>query len=339
MSIEQTNQLILLILNSALMTLISAALLGGAWLRQNTLAHQLHQLHLRYKALAQGPPPTAIPAADNAQASRPSEPSAAHSPEAAAYGSEADELNGSLSVQSSLMDAALPDNSSANFSPANLRPANLSDYTANPTAAATERVERSRQTVAEVIAAHQKKSHLQASLKKIRSDRQRLSKQYRWSHTGMLTLHMVLLIFGVSLFALALRSLLAFDGLISTSLFLFTLGSAGLLAGTGCILADLVQGNSGQDSLGRSLGKLIAQLARQWRPTSLYTATGAGNRLLPLTLLWRNTPVTLAPAHNPKPATPPGFQNQLQARYIQTTPPSSTRTSLTTGSAQPKNGQ
>ncbi len=81
----------------------------------------------------------------------------------------------------------------------------------------------------------------------------------------MLTLHVALLIFGVSLFALALRSLLSFDGLISTALFLFTLGSAGLLAGTGCILIDLVQGNSGGDSLGQSLGKVITQLARGWQ--------------------------------------------------------------------------
>ncbi len=78
----------------------------------------------------------------------------------------------------------------------------------------------------------------------------------------MLTLHIALLIFGISLFALALRSLLSFDGLISTALFLFTLGSAGLLAGAGCILIDLVQGNSGGDSLGQSLGKVIVQFAR-----------------------------------------------------------------------------
>ena len=78
----------------------------------------------------------------------------------------------------------------------------------------------------------------------------------------MLTLHVVVLIFGVSLFALALRSLLLFDGLISTALFLFTLGSAGLLIGTGCVLVDLVQGNANGDSLGHSLAKVIAQLVR-----------------------------------------------------------------------------
>lgn len=44
MSIEQTNQLILLMLNSVLMTLLSSLLLGGAWLRQNTLLQQLQKM-------------------------------------------------------------------------------------------------------------------------------------------------------------------------------------------------------------------------------------------------------------------------------------------------------
>lgn len=100
----------------------------------------------------------------------------------------------------------------------------------------------------------------QAKLKRIRSDRQRLLQQYRWSHIGMLTLHMVLLVFSVSLFALALRSLLSFDGLISTALFLFTLGAAGLLAGAGCILVDLWQGDGSRDSLDKTLGHSLAKL-------------------------------------------------------------------------------
>ena len=171
MSIEQTNQLILLILNSVLMTLLSAALLGGAWLRQDTLSAQLQQVCQRYYQVTRQP-----------QASD-------------AYRS--------------------------------------SD-----------------------------KDSLKADLKRMRDQRQRLSNQYIWSHIGMLTLHVVVLIFGVSLFALALRSLLLFDGLISTALFLFTLGSAGLLIGTGCVLVDLVQGNTNGDSLGHSLAKVIAQLVR-----------------------------------------------------------------------------
>lgn len=104
------------------------------------------------------------------------------------------------------------------------------------------------------------KAHLRASLKKVRDQRQRLSRQYLWSYMGMLTLHVVLMIFGVSLFALALRSLLSLDGLIPTALVLFTLGSAGLLVGTGCILIDLAQGSSGSDSLGQSLGKALTQM-------------------------------------------------------------------------------
>ncbi len=175
MSIEQTNQLILLILNSVLMTLLSAALLGGAWLRQNTLSAQLQQVCRRYYQITHRPHP------------------------------------------------------------------------------------------AEAYQGNSHKDSLKADLKRMRDQRQRLSNQYIWSHIGMLTLHVVMLIFGVSLFALALRSLLRFDSLISTALFLFALGSAGLLAGTGCILIDLVQGNNGGDSLGHSLAKVMKQLARWWR--------------------------------------------------------------------------
>lgn len=175
MSIEQTNQLILLILNSVLMTLLSAALLGGAWLRQNTLSAQLQQVCRRYYQLTRQPHATEV-------------------------------------------------------------------YPHDPNT-----------------------DDLKADLKRMRDQRQRLSNQYTWSHVGMLTLHVVVLIFGVSLFALALRSLLRFDSLIFTALFLFTLGSAGLLAGTSCILVDLLQGNSGGDSLGHSLAKVMRQFARWWR--------------------------------------------------------------------------
>lgn len=175
MSIEQTNQLILLILNSVLMTLLSAALLGGAWLRQSALSTQLQQVCRRYYQLTRQP----------------------HAAETYRRDANADSLK--------------------------------------------------------------------ADLKRMRDQRQRLSNQYIWSHVGMLTLHVVVLIFGVSLFALALRSLLRFDSLISTALFLFALGSAGLLAGTSCILIDLLQGNNGGDSLGHSLAKVMRQLARWWR--------------------------------------------------------------------------
>ncbi|MEO1400518.1 MAG: hypothetical protein AAFV72_04605 [Cyanobacteria bacterium J06635_1] len=44
MSIEQTNQLILLILNSVLMVLLSTLLVGGVWLRQASLAQELDAL-------------------------------------------------------------------------------------------------------------------------------------------------------------------------------------------------------------------------------------------------------------------------------------------------------
>ncbi|MGB3297908.1 MAG: hypothetical protein WBA76_06530 [Phormidesmis sp.] len=119
MSIEQTNQLILLILNSVLMLLVSTALLGGAWLRQTMLSQQLHQHQIRYRTMAQGferlmQPPAKEP-----------------------------------------------------------------------------------KTISETISA-------KANLKKIRSDRQRLSRQYLWSHMGLLLLHGAVLIFSVSLLSLAL---------------------------------------------------------------------------------------------------------------------------------------
>ncbi len=186
MSIEQTNQLILLILNSALMMLLSAALLGGAWLRQNMLSQQLRQIRRRYRAMTQDMEP----------------------------------LN---SAESAIAENA------------------------------------------------PKKPNLQANLKKIRSDRQRLSHQYRWSHIGMLTLHMVLLVFSVSLLALALRSLLSFDSLISTALILFTLGAAGLLVGAGCILIDLWQGNGSGDSVGCLIGKAVAQIGQRWNKKKIRT--------------------------------------------------------------------
>ena len=51
MSIEQTSQLISLILNSVLMTVLSAVLLGGLWLRQNALYLQLQQVQKQYRRL------------------------------------------------------------------------------------------------------------------------------------------------------------------------------------------------------------------------------------------------------------------------------------------------
>lgn len=81
----------------------------------------------------------------------------------------------------------------------------------------------------------------------------------------MLLFHGVLLVFGVSLLALALRSLFFFNGLISTALVLFTLGVFGLIAGASCILVDIAQGNSGGDALSYSLAKILSQLAQQWQ--------------------------------------------------------------------------
>ena len=85
----------------------------------------------------------------------------------------------------------------------------------------------------------------------------------------MLLLHAVLLIFGTSLLALALRSLFLINCLISTALVLFALGVVGLVSGITCILIDLAQGDSGSDTLGYSLATVLFEIAgnfsRQWQ--------------------------------------------------------------------------
>ncbi|MEM9946371.1 MAG: hypothetical protein AAF810_09950 [Cyanobacteria bacterium P01_D01_bin.36] len=193
MSIEQTSQLILLILNSVLMTLLSSILLGGAWLRQNALMQQLSKTRSHYRQLTR---------AVSGSATDPS----AHTPS-------------------------------------------------------------------------QTPSQTPADLKQVRARRAQLSCQYQWSRIGMLILHTTLLTFSVSLFALALRSLLAFDSLISTALFLFTVGAAGLLVGTGCILIDFAKGNSSHDSLGQTFGRLLKQLNQQWKRRSLQLGVQAAKPL------------------------------------------------------------
>lgn len=182
MSIEQTNQLILLILNSVLMTLLSSLLLGGAWLRQNALLRQLNQTRAHYRKITRSP--------------------------AIALATE-QALHPSANIQ------------------------------------ATE-------------------------LKYVRDRRAHINEQYQWSRIGTLVLHATLLIFSVSLFALALRALLAFDSLISTALFLFTVGAASLLIGIGCILVDFAKGNTDDDSLGQALSKTLRQLGQQWKLISSF---------------------------------------------------------------------
>jgi len=217
MSIEQTSQLISLILNSVLMTLLSAALIGGAWLRQNGLCLQLQQVQRQYRRLTH-------------------------------------------------------QQSSARISP----------LKANGTKETQER------------------NQLRANLKKVRDRRQRLIGQYRWSYTGMLLLHAVLLAFGASLLALALRSLFPIDGLISTALVLFTLGVVGLIAGASCILIDVAQGNSGGDTLSYSLAKILAQIAQEshrlsprWQRSSQLPGQPTGQPATPFSLKPFSLPVPI----------------------------------------------
>ena len=171
MSVEQSSQLILLIMNSVLMMLLSAALLGGVWLRQNTLSQQIQQIKINQQQITQ--------------------------------------------------DSQGQQNNRA-------RP-----------------------------------QHVQADLRKLRSDRTRLMHQYIWSRLSLLLLNVVLLIFSVSLCLLALRSLLAFDSLISSSLFFFTLGSVGLFVGAGCVFIDIAQESSEMDSFHSAVGRAISQVVRR----------------------------------------------------------------------------
>lgn len=198
MSIEQTNQLILLILNSVLMTLLSSILLGGAWLRQNALLQQM-----RWQGSSKG---------------------RSH-------------------------DRKITRSSSLNTSPEQLHYSTTNPHPITQPPGVTAGVS--------------------PDLKQVRESRQQLSEQYQWSRIGMLTLHMTLLIFSISLFALALRSLLPFDSLISTALFLFTVGTAGLLIGAGCILLDFAKGNTSDDSLGQTLAQIFQQLSHPWKRSSL----------------------------------------------------------------------
>ena len=170
MSIEQTDQLILLIMNSTLMTLLASGLLGGIWLRQQALLRQLAQVRSHYHQLTHQDTP------------------------------------------------------------------------------------------------------LTQELKQLRAKRTRLNQQYQWSRVGTTLMHLAVLIFSLSLFLLALRSLVAANTLIAGSMTLFTLGAAGLLAGITCLLMDFASDRSNGYSLGQTFAHLIKQLTqplaqqikRQW---------------------------------------------------------------------------
>ena len=75
------------------------------------------------------------------------------------------------------------------------------------------------------------------------------------------------------------RAVSGSDSLISTALFLFTVGAAGLLVGTGCILIDFAKGNSSHDSLGQTFGRLLKQLNQQWKRRSLQLGVQAAKPL------------------------------------------------------------
>lgn len=174
MSIEQTDQLILLIMNSALMTLLSSGLLGGIWLRQHSLLQQLSEVRSHYHQLTR------------------------------------------------------------------------QDATAHPD-----------HPINQPAGTH--------ALKQLRAKRARLQQQYQWSRVGTTMMHGAVLVFSISLFVLALRSLLNFNHLIPAALCLFTLGAAGVLAGISCVLVDFASDRSSGYSLGQTFAQLFQQLGQQWQ--------------------------------------------------------------------------
>ncbi|MEO0457020.1 MAG: hypothetical protein AAF152_10645 [Cyanobacteria bacterium P01_A01_bin.114] len=162
MSIEQTNQLILLILNSVLMVFLSTLLLGGAWFRQAALGQQLDSLRRTGQERLHAP------------------------------GGE-------------------------------------------------------------------------AQLKSWRRQRHRARRQYRLAHSGMLLLYCALLMFLISLFALAVRTLILADWLVPMALGVFVCGIAGLLTGASLVLGDVYQSNLLQESPLKSLTKVLSQVPRWHR--------------------------------------------------------------------------
>ena len=186
MTIEQTDQLISLILNSVLMMLLSALLLSGAWLRQQFLVEQLEQISVRYRQLTQ-----------------------------------------MSAEQTGLGQVA--------------------------TGQAVEPAARVSQARGKA-----------AALKQVRDRRLRLRSQYRWSYAGMLVLHAALIVFGVSLLSLALRSLLVIDALVSVGLFLFVAGAIGLLSGISFSMVDVAKGSQQVGPLPQLLGQGLKRVMKLW---------------------------------------------------------------------------
>ena len=141
MSVQQTSQLIQLILNSALMIGVCVLLWGGLWLRHTTLADRLKALHLDYAKLT----------------------------------------------------CVLP---------------------------------------LELGEDHRDR------LRYLKQQRQKLQYHYRLSKRCTLVLHYALVSFSLSIFALAARTLVNLNGLISLALGLFTLGTALLLVSVVMTLLD-----------------------------------------------------------------------------------------------------
>lgn len=180
MSIEQTQQLILLILNTVLVALLTAVLLGVAWLRQHWLLCRLKQMRSHHRQLT-----------------------------------------------------------------------------------------HAKRKITQVEA---------AELRKTRKYRQQIAFQYHWIRMGLASLHVAVLFFGISLLALSLRSLAAFDSLIVAALFLFNLGVASLLIGVSCLLVDLAQGNAWDEPIGYTFSQVMQQLTRQWSVQKLRRTVQLGRK-------------------------------------------------------------
>ena len=173
MSVQQTTQLIQLILNSALMITICVGLMGGLWLRHSAIANQIR------------------------------------------------------SLRSQIHQFAHSSNSSGSEQFAQLR---------------------------------HKRFHLQ--------------RRYRLIHSSTLVIHYALMVFVASLFALALRTLLNLSWLVPIALFLFVVGSGGVLVSVAFALMDFYQSNqSAAKRSGRTLDPKRPQRSRTRRKPIIPSST------------------------------------------------------------------
>ncbi|MFE4106475.1 DUF2721 domain-containing protein [Almyronema epifaneia] len=119
-----------------------------------------------------------------------------------------------------------------------------------------------------------------AGLALLRSQRQHLQRQYRLASSSHLLMHYVVLLFIGSTFALATRTLLNWGWLIPLALFLFVLGTGGLLISVALALLDFYHALQrprapGLDPLPRHPPRFLAARRRRRSARPLPSASAA----------------------------------------------------------------